>query len=246
MFDGDDLMVRKLIPSIFIVLACLIYWVMPGWAAESGTNLQMQGCGSLRNAYGPFNYNTARGRAHWKVVQEYHFTPSVQRLEHGHTGKIPEDLDYTLRAFPNQPLALFDMARYQLEHGYPRGANWDSVHYYPAECYFKRAMAFVPKDGVVRMIYGIYLQRKGDNQAALKRYKQAEKLIESKRSAELHYNMGLLYFKLKDYAEARKQAKQAYAKGYPLPGLRNQLESVGQWPDSSSTSGSKSNEKQAK
>lgn len=226
-------MVRKFILTVVLSSAFSLPWARLVWAAESSTNLKLQGCGSLHNAYGPYNYNTARGRAAWPVVQHYHFTESVQRLQHGSTGKIPEDLDYTLRAFPNQPLALFDMARYQLEHGYPRGANWDSVHYYPADCYFKRAIAFAPKDGVVRMIYGIYLQRKGDDKAALKRYHQAEKLIKPARTAELHYNMGLLYFQMKDYAEARKQAKLAYAKGYPLPGLRKQLKAVGQWSGSS-------------
>lgn len=227
-------MVRKLIPTMVVTLVFVLPLARLARAAESDTNLQIQGCGTLQNAYGPYNYNSATGRAHWKIVERFHFTPSVQRLEHGNTGTLPEDLDYTLRAFPNQPLALFDMARYQLQHGYPPGASWESVHYYPAECYFKRAIAFAPGDGVVRMVYAIYLQRKGEERAALKRYQQAQKLIAPKRAAELHYDMGLLYFKMKDYAKAREQAKLAYAKGYPLPGLREQLQAVGQWSKSSS------------
>lgn len=237
-------MVRRQILALIVSSIAILPWVRPSWAAEFGANFSAQRCGSLQNNYGPFNYNTAEGRAHWPIVQRYHFTPSVQRLQHGNTAGLPEDLDYTLRAFPNQPLALFDMARYQLEHGYPKGANWTRVHYYPAECYFKRAMAFAPKDGVVRMIYGVYLQRQGKYQAALKRYQQAEKLIARSRSAELHYNMGLLYFKMKDYGKARKQAKQAYAIGYPLPGLRRQLEAVGQWSSSDSGAESQAQNKQ--
>ncbi|HYW75891.1 MAG TPA: ABC transporter permease [Gammaproteobacteria bacterium] len=198
-------------------------------AAQSKVSSEDPNCLNLHLGYGPFNYNTARGRAHWKIVEEYHFTPSVQRLQHGHTASIPQDLDYTLRAFPNQPLALYDMAKYQLAHGYPLGGTYNSVHYVRAECYFKRAIRFAPKDGVVRMLYGIYLQRKGDHKAALKRYKQAEKLINPKRAAELHYDMGLLYLKMKDYAKAREQAKRAYSEGYPLPGLRKQLQAVGEW-----------------
>lgn len=204
-------------------------WAGQGMAFETSANLKAQGCGSLKNAYGPFDYNTAYGRKHWEIVESHHFTESVRTLKHGSTGKIPNDLDYTLRAFPNQPAALYDMAIYQLQHGYPPAGTHDTTGYYSAACYFKRAMAFAPKDGVVRMVYAIYLQRQDKDKIALKLYQQAEKLIPPARAGELHYDMGLLYFKMKDYEKAREEAKNAYSGGYPLPGLRNQLKAAGQW-----------------
>lgn len=231
-------MLRHRLRGGLLMLACiglaLYAWSAGARADESAANLKAQGCGSLENPYGPFNYNTARGRKHWPIVRNYHFTQEVRTLKHGSTGSLGHDLDYTLRAFPNQPAALYDMIVYQLRDGYPNGGTHETVGYYSAECYLKRAVVFAPHDGVVRMIYAIYWQRKGDDQKALKRYKQAEKRIKPARSAELYYNMGLLYFQLKDYNNAREYAKKAYKRGYPLSGLRQQLKSVHQWSEPSS------------
>ncbi|MBK8750852.1 MAG: hypothetical protein IPL99_04020 [Candidatus Competibacteraceae bacterium] len=44
------------------------------------------------------------------------------------------------------------------------------------------------------------------------------------------FGMGLLYFDLKQYGLAKQYAQKAYQLGYPLPGLRKKLASVGQWP----------------
>lgn len=49
------------------------------------------------------------------------------------------------------------------------------------------------------------------------------------KSAEVKYNMGLLQVELGKIGEAVESAKQAYALGYPLPGLRNQLKRLGRW-----------------
>ena len=35
---------------------------------------------------------------------------------------------------------------------------------------------------------------------------------------------------MKNYALARQEAQLAYKQGYPLPGLRNKLSAIGQWP----------------
>ena len=42
-------------------------------------------------------------------------------------------------------------------------------------------------------------------------------------NATINYNLGLLYLKAKDYDKAAEYADKAYALGFPLPGLRNQL-----------------------
>jgi hypothetical protein len=51
------------------------------------------------------------------------------------------------------------------------------------------------------------------------------------KSAELNYLLGLVQFDLKDYTAAREAAKNAYALGYPLPGLKRKLAAAGQWAD---------------
>lgn len=48
-------------------------------------------------------------------------------------------------------------------------------------------------------------------------------------TAEMHYFLGLVLVKENNYAEATKHAKQAYALGYPLPGLKNKLRASGHW-----------------
>jgi hypothetical protein len=48
-------------------------------------------------------------------------------------------------------------------------------------------------------------------------------------SPEVHYNLGLVYVKEKNYEAARREAKNAYARGYPLKGLRDQLTRAGEW-----------------
>lgn len=53
--------------------------------------------------------------------------------------------------------------------------------------------------------------------------------LASGQSADVHYNLGLVLIKLGDYEEAAKHAHLAYQAGYPLPGLRRQLERVGHW-----------------
>jgi Flp pilus assembly protein TadD len=75
------------------------------------------------------------------------------------------------------------MANYYLKYPAKKGGL------YSIDCWFERAMTFRPEDGVVRVVYAIFLARKGDNEAALSRYKEA--LALQPDSPETHYNIGL-------------------------------------------------------
>lgn len=193
----------------------------PGFAQELIVE-----CGKLSNHYGPYDYSNPDHRARYlPIVETAHFTTNVETLTRGQSSdNIPGDIDYTLRAFPNHPRALDAMARWQLANGRPPTAR-----HYSADCYFVRAMTFKPDDGMVRMIYGIYLHKKGDYEGALLRYQEALELMPD--SAEAHYNLGLLYTDLKRYREALDSARRAYALGYPLPGLQVRLRRAGVWSD---------------
>lgn len=183
---------------------------------------QRLGCGLLDNAYGPYDYtNPVHRRDNLPIVEHFHFTPSVESLRAGRSDTVAGDLDYTLRAFPNHHRALFSVARLQLQE---KRAN---PLYYTADCYFDRAMRMAPEDGKVRMIYGIYLARKGDREAALVRYREALTLMPD--SPEVNYNVGLLYADMKQLELAKQHAIKAYQAGYPLPGLRNRLVRAGVW-----------------
>ena len=56
------------------------------------------GCGSLSNAYGPYDARTDHDRL--PVVLNAHFTPAIESLIEGtNTATVGGDLDYTLRVF---------------------------------------------------------------------------------------------------------------------------------------------------
>lgn len=180
-------------------------------------------CGELTNSYGPYDYRTATSEERF-LVEGAHFTPNVERLIRGTTATVPgPDIAYTLRAYPNHPRALHSMMNLSFSNrtDKPEGST------YTMECWFDRAERFVPNDGTVQMIHGIYILRKGDARGAIAKFKRAEEL--SGPSANLHYNLGLAYFDLRDYDNALDRARSAYRLGFPLPGLRNKLQEVGKW-----------------
>jgi len=185
-------------------------------------------CGSLQNPYGPFDYRT--GKDHLKIVETYHFTPEVESLKSGNTASLGGDIDYTLRASPNHHRALAAMMNlgFKDHTQKPRGAR------YTIDCYFDRAIRFAPDDGEVQSLYGVYLARIGHNQDAVKAFENALKT--EKHNPNVHYNLGLVYFELKDYSNALEHAHEAYRLGAVLPGLRNKLKEAGKWRDEASGS----------
>jgi len=181
-------------------------------------------CGDpFTNGVGPFDYDNAQQRTNPQeipIVEQHHFTPQVESLTGGaSSADVMDDLDYTLRAVPNHHRALNALARYDLQQG-GIPTRWRS-----AECWFDRATRFRPDDGQVWLVYGNWLVGKQRQADALEAYERARKLLPE--SAEVHYNLGLLYFRMGEYAKAVESAKVAYAGQYPLPGLRRKLESRG-------------------
>lgn len=196
-------------------------------------------CGDIANAFGPFDYRDPTVRQGQSpplfLVESAHFTPEVESLIGGHSGYLWGDLDYTLRAFPNHHRALYAFTRYEIrerqkskQSGQPYQPHEANGRPITAECYFDRAIRWRPDDPTVRLLYGLYLQLIGKLDQALVQYKLSEKI--QPKSADLNYNMGLLYFDLKQYSLAKQYAQKAYQLGYPLPGLRKKLAGVGQWP----------------
>lgn len=178
-------------------------------------------CGSLQNAYGPYDYRSDRDKL--GVVESFHFTPEVANLIRGKSGHIGGDLDYTLRAFPNHPRAL--MAMVQLGEREKKTKVFGAQ--YSVECYLHRAIRFRADDATAKMIYANYLVKNGRNKDALKQLNDAASLNDSNTS--LAYNIALVYLELKEYDQALAYAHKAYQAGFPLPGLRDRLKRVGKW-----------------
>lgn len=208
---------RSIIKKMPIIVSTCLF---TGWAVELSAGVL--DCGDFSDAsMGPFDYTNPPATGELELVNDHHFNADVQSLESGQTSsRLIDDLDYVLRHFPNHHPALYALARLDI-----RGREPDER--YSTRCYFDRAMRFNPDDGTVRMIYGIYLAKKGEREQALQRYEEALELMPE--SSEAHYNIALLYIELGDFDSANRHAHEAYSLGYPMPGLRNKLERLGQW-----------------
>lgn len=208
------------------------------------TQTRAQTCGTLDNQFGPWDYTAPdshqkgfRDNPDWSklsLVEMHHFYPEIENLtSRDHLGKpyyakIMGDLDYTLLAFPNHHRALYSMIKLdlQLNQQLPQvpGFTWHRT----ADCYFERALRFAPKDPVVHLLHGIYLHRTDRLDDALAAYLRSEQL--NPNTADLHYNLGLLYHELSDFERAKDHAQRAYQLGHRQTGLRDKLAQTGHWP----------------
>ena len=183
-------------------------------------------CGSLKNAFGPFDYRKAAELPQERdLVESAHFTPDVENMVQGTTGAVGGDVDYTLRAFPNHHRALATVAKMALRSKQPK----DPAMKYSYNCYFERAMRFTPNDDGVYMVYGTYLYKHGDITGATTQLTRAIDL--NPNNAPANYNLGLINLRQKKYDQALAYAKKAYALDYPVQGLKNSLVAVGKWDD---------------
>lgn len=179
---------------------------------------EVPGCGTLRNAFGPFDYrDPVNKQNNLQMVESFHFTPDVESLRRGHTGTVLDDLNYTLRAFPNHHRALSAIARYVIGGGQiPIDNSIPS-----ADCYFVRAIAFRPDDEAVHVIFANYLYKTGERAKAREQYEEALRL--APESVEINYVAGLFFVDMGDLVRAKQLAQVAYGGGYPLPGLRKKI-----------------------
>ena len=183
-----------------------------------------QGCGDLANHYGPFDYRTERN-GKLQIVEHYHFAPQVEALISGQSSYIGDDLHYVLMTSPNHHRALLAMMRLAERNKTDQAPNMK----YTVDCYFDRAMRFQPDDTVVREMYADYLVRHGRTDDARKELQAATHYAAD--NAISHYNIGLIYFELKDYDNALVQAQAAVQLGFGRPELKQKLQAVGKWQD---------------
>ncbi|MDQ3189296.1 MAG: hypothetical protein M3Q28_10420 [Pseudomonadota bacterium] len=156
-------------------------------------------------------------------MERYHFTDKVASLQGGEGGTIAGDLSYTLRVFPNHPQALLSLTRLALREKAVK------INEYSVECWLERAARFRPDDPMPPAIAGTYFARLGRTAEALSELDRAASL--GSDDANLNYNLGLGYLEAKKYDKAMAHARQAYAAGFPLPGLRNRLIRAGAWKE---------------
>jgi Flp pilus assembly protein TadD len=215
--------IRTVASAVLSAVVAALAFSLP--AAHGQAQMLPAECGSLENHYGPLDYtNPAYRKYELPLVENAHFTRDVYELRRGATETFPlHDIDYTLRAFPNHHPALDAIARLHREHStekFPQGR-------YTITCWFLRARAFRPADGMVPLIQGGHLFQLRKFAEAEEPLRRAVELMP--QSAEAAYNLGLVYVRLNRYGDARTYAHKAYGMGFTLPGLRNQLEQRGEW-----------------
>lgn len=195
-------------------------------SAVAQTASSGSGCGTLfsQGQYGPWDYRTDRDKL--PIVLGAHFTPEVEALIRGRTSALPgTDIDYTLRAIPNNHRALMAMMRLGEKEKTPQPTG----SRYSIQCWFERAVTFRPDDAVVRMIYSTYLNKQGRAQEANAQLEMAT--VQAKDNGFTHYNIGLHYFDMKNFDKALAQAHKALALGFTQTALRDELQKVGKWSE---------------
>jgi uncharacterized protein (TIGR02996 family) len=177
-------------------------------------------CGDLRTGS---DYRTSSRQA-LELVERYHFTPEVEALIRGKQSTfVGVDLSYTLGAFPNHHRALMSMMLLGQKLKTPQPPRAE----YSVECYFQRALRFRPDDTTVRMMYASFLSSQARPTEASHELAQVGKVAGN--NAFTYYNLGQIYFDLKDYDKALENAHKAYGYGLTLTGLRDRLTRAGHW-----------------
>ena len=166
-----------------------------------------------------FNYYStdAHAKRRIQVVEQYHWEPALECLRTKRYGCAQSELLFILTWVPNHPYALLKFSELTNRMQEPD----------KADSYFDAAMRYAPSDAMVRMLYGIHLHRSGRTDKAIERYEEAVDM--DPNLSEAHYNLGLAYLGKGDLAKANEHAQKAYALGYPLPGLRDQLRQKKAW-----------------
>lgn len=211
-----------MIQAIFLRRLLMFSFLACGLMA-SGATFSVEGCPNLSDTR-QNDYRDPSKSRYLRTVERAHFDENVRTLRSGARGSpasnIRGDLEYTLNWFPNHHGALETLMRYVQREGSPtpRGA----VH---IECRFRLARQVAPGDGIVPMLHGQYLYQTGQLERAKLSLAEAADLEPA--NANIHYNAGLLYFRMNDHQAALTHARRAYELGFPLPGLRNLLERAG-------------------
>ncbi len=192
---------------------------------NANTLLASSICGDFSEIYnGPFDFRDPSVSERLKVVEAHHFTKKVEQLIAGEsTSRIGGDLAFVLNIFPSHHRALNAMSRLSLKEKTPKpdGARYSVL------CYFDRAVRFKPDDAMVRSLFSSHLVKINKINLALEQLIFAADIEPD--NPTIHYNLGLLYLKTKDYDNAVRFAKKAYSHNFPLPGLKKKLIRLGKW-----------------
>ena len=167
----------------------------------------------------------------WHVndARQNHCNATVRALKggiHGNPRMLMGDIDFALKRIPNHRDCLVPLVKYQAKKGYPFFP--EEAKYPSADCYIRNAQSLFPHDMYLWSLQGLNYYYHDDFEAAAKTFQQV--VDKQPKNAEAYYNLGLARFQMKDYKASADAAKQAYALGFPLNGLKRKLQKAGAWP----------------
>jgi tetratricopeptide (TPR) repeat protein len=176
-------------------------------------------CDEAGQSRGYFDYYDQHPAAHnlLGTVEQHHLNQGIEAVNKGSLSYALQHFDFILNRFPNHPRALLLVS--EVFHKMKTPAK--------ADLYFQRAIELYPETAPTYAAYGIFLQKSGQLERAIENYKTSLKLDPGHMGT--HYNLGLAYFDKKQFDLANQHAQEAYAQGFPLPGLRDKLRKVGAW-----------------
>ena len=169
------------------------------------------------------DYLAAKDQTRIRGIEGNHLNADVENLVKGQTtAQAGGDLRFMVSYVPNHHRALAALMRLALRE---RTDTPPETGPLTVRCWMHRATVFSPSDGKSFLLYGIYLARNGLDDEAVEQLEKAAKLLPD--SMDVSYNLGLIYFDMKDYKNSRLHAQRAYELGFPLPGLRQKLAAAG-------------------
>lgn len=219
---------------VWIIQRQLLFAVVIGSLSVPafGKGLSPSECGPLANSLGPFDYRKARYMTEkgefsdrlLRDVEVNHFHPEIEYLmSSGRVAYFGGELDYTLRMYPNHHRALATMVRLGKKMGLTKAKGAK----YQVECYFERAIRFLPNDHIVRGLYANFLMEAGRRDEA--EFQLDRAAYDAQGIAIAQFNVGLLYMMSGNLDKALRQAHTAQGLGFDISRLQRLLEEKGAW-----------------
>ncbi|MGH8262335.1 MAG: tetratricopeptide repeat protein [Steroidobacteraceae bacterium] len=143
-------------------------------------------------------------------------------------GVAVDDSDYTYQRADPQSIAYPAIASVM---GQAKLLNGDIEEGFAI---LERAIEAQPTRYEAYAALAAYYREQRQVDLALKTVQRADEANHGE-SAEIQYNLGLLNVEAGNVDAAVANAKAAYAKGYPLPGLARKLEKLKRWPPPAET-----------
>jgi tetratricopeptide (TPR) repeat protein len=178
---------------------------------------------ALANYGEPYDYYVPAPDRLLENVEKYHLNLGISKVKAKQYKEAWPEFGFMLHYFPNHPKALQHMS----ELSVLLGNETEAIKY------FDQAVKLYPTHAATYGLWGTFLHRTGKINEAIDKYQQALKM--DPNQPEMSYNLGLAYFSQKNYKKANQLAQKAYEQGYPLQGLKKQLQKNGAWKTAKSS-----------